>query len=54
VLAAIDHESQEGIYFCDPDGNVLENYWDQPGARQIFLRGRKDQDKPTVFMRDEI
>jgi len=24
VLGAVDHESQESIYFCDPDGNLLE------------------------------
>jgi catechol-2,3-dioxygenase len=29
VLAAIDHESQESIYFCDPDGNMLEIYWER-------------------------
>ncbi len=54
VLAAIDHESQESIYFCDPDGNVLEIYWERPDAREIFQRGRKDQDKPVAFSRDEI
>src|ERR1700720_4310887 len=46
VLAAIDHENQESIYFCDPDGNMLEIYWERPNAREIFRRGRKDQDKP--------
>ena len=54
VLATIDHESQESIYFCDPDGNVLEIYWERPDAREIFLRGRKDQDRPIAFSRDEI
>ena len=54
VLAAVDHESQESIYFCDPDGNVLEIYWERPNAREIFKRGRKDQDKPITFAPDEI
>ena len=54
VLGAIDHESQESIYFCDPDGNVLEIYWERPDAREIFRRGRKDQDKPITFARDEL
>jgi catechol-2,3-dioxygenase len=54
VLAAIDHESQESIYFCDPDGNMLEIYWERPDAREIFRRGRKDQDKVIVFAREEI
>jgi catechol-2,3-dioxygenase len=54
VLGAIDHESQESIYFCDPDGNMLEIYWERPDAREIFRRGRKDQDKLITFSRDEI
>jgi len=54
VLGAIDHESQESIYFCDPDGNMLEIYWERPDARGIFERGRKDQDKLIAFERDEI
>ena len=54
VLAAIDHESQESIYFCDPDGNMLEIYWERPGAREIFRSGRKDQDKPIAFSRQDI
>jgi catechol-2,3-dioxygenase len=54
VLGAIDHESQESIYLCDPDGNMLEIYWERPGAREIFLRGRKDQDRPITFARDEM
>jgi len=54
VLAAVDHESQESIYFCDPDGNLLEIYWERPTAREIFRQGRKDQDKPIIFAREEI
>ena len=54
VLGAIDHESQESIYFCDPDGNALEIYWERPDAREIFRRGRKDQDRPLALSRDEI
>ena len=47
MLAAIDHESQEGICFCDPDGNMLD-------AREIFRRGRKDRDKVIVFAREAV
>jgi catechol 2,3-dioxygenase len=54
VLGAVDHESQESLYFCDPDGNMLEIYWERHGARDIFLRGRQDQDKPITFARDEV
>jgi len=53
VLAAVDHESQESIYFCDPDGNLLEIYWERPNAREIFRRGRKDQDKPICLSRED-
>lgn len=52
VLAAVDHESQQSIYFCDPDGNMLEIYWERPDAREVFRRGRKDQDKPITFVKD--
>jgi hypothetical protein len=39
----------EYLYFCDPDGNVLQIYWERPHAREIFTRGRKDQDKPIAL-----
>jgi catechol-2,3-dioxygenase len=51
VLAAVDHESQESIYFLDPDANVLEIYWERPSAREIFQQGRHDEDKPLVLVR---
>ena len=54
VLAAVDHESQESIYFCDPDGNLLEIYWERPDAREVFRRGRKDQDKLITFARGDV
>ncbi len=54
VLGAVDHETQESIYFCDPDGNLLEIYWERPDAREIFRRGRKDQDSPIAFTRDDL
>jgi catechol-2,3-dioxygenase len=53
VLAAVDHESQESLYFCDPDGNVLEIYWERPNAREIFRQGRKDQDRLIAFARSD-
>jgi catechol 2,3-dioxygenase len=51
ILAAMDHVSQESIYFSDPDGNILELYWERPDARAIFARGRGDQDATLVFTR---
>ena len=54
VLGIVDHESQESVYFCDPDGNVLEIYWERPDAREIFRKGRKDQDRPIAFSREDL
>lgn len=49
IFAAVDHESQESIYFCDPEANMLEIYWERPNARDIFRNGRKDQDRPITL-----
>ena len=49
VFAAVDHESQESIYFCDPEANMLEIYWERPNAREIFRNGRKDQDRTITL-----
>ena len=54
ILGAVDHETQESIYFCDPDGNMLEIYWERPDAREIFRRGRNDRDRLVTFTRNEI
>ena len=49
VLRLMDHVSQKSIYFRDPDGNVLEIYYELPNALGLFLRGRGDQDAPFTF-----
>ncbi len=54
VLAAVDHETQESLYFCDPDGNMLEIYWERPDAREMFRLGRKDHDRPISFAREDV
>jgi catechol 2,3-dioxygenase len=51
ILAALDHVSQQSIYFRDPDGNILECYWERPDALEIFRRGRVDEDQPISFAR---
>jgi catechol 2,3-dioxygenase len=48
-LQLFDHVSQRSIYFDDPDGNGLEIYCESPDAREIFRRGRGDQDLPFSF-----
>ena len=47
ILGIADHASQESVYFCDPDSNVLEIYWERADAREMFARGREDKDTPV-------
>jgi catechol 2,3-dioxygenase-like lactoylglutathione lyase family enzyme len=49
ITRAVDHVSQQSIYFHDPDGNLLEIYYELPNARALFLQGRGDRDQPLVF-----
>lgn len=43
ILRALDHVNQRSIYFHDPDGNLLEIYYEMPGALQRFPQGRGDK-----------
>ena len=49
IVRAVDHVSQKSVYFHDPDGNLLEIYYELPHARELFRRGRGDRDAPLVF-----
>jgi catechol-2,3-dioxygenase len=53
ILAALDHQSQQSVYFSDPDGNILEIYWERPDAVEIFRKGRSDSDTPLIFERSK-
>lgn len=46
---AVDHVSQQSIYFSDPDGNTVEIVWERPDALEIFARGREDNDAEIRF-----
>jgi catechol-2,3-dioxygenase len=54
IVAALDHVSQQSIYFRDPDGTILECYWERPDALEIFRRGRADEDTPLAFVRETV
>ena len=45
ITRTVDHVSQKSIYFHDPDGNLLEIYYELPNAEEMFRQGRHDQDK---------
>ena len=51
VFSALDHVNQQSIYFRDPDDNVLEIYWERPNSKEIFERGRGDNDEEITFAR---
>lgn len=50
-IRAVDHVSQQSIYFHDPDGNRVEIYYELPNALEMFRQGREDCDEPLVFER---
>jgi catechol-2,3-dioxygenase len=45
IMRAANHVNQRSIYFADPDGNVLEIYYELPYALDLFPNGRSDEDE---------
>jgi catechol 2,3-dioxygenase len=45
ILRAVNHVNQRSFYFADPDGNVLEIYYELPYALDLFPNGRSDEDE---------
>lgn len=49
VDAALDHVTQQSVYFRDPDGYLLEIYYELPDALARIRDGREDRDTPLHF-----
>lgn len=45
IMRATNHVNQRSFYFADPDGNVLEIYYEMPYALELFSNGRSDEDE---------
>ena len=45
IMRAANHVNQRSIYFADPDGTVLEIYYELPYALDLFPNGRRDEDE---------
>lgn len=45
IRFATNHVNQRSIYFADPDGNMLEIYYELPHALELFPDGRDDRDE---------
>jgi catechol 2,3-dioxygenase len=45
ISRAANHVNQRSFYFADPDGNVLEIYYELPHALDLFPDERTDQDE---------
>jgi catechol-2,3-dioxygenase len=45
IMRATNHVNQRSIYFADPDGNMLEIYFEMPHALELFANGRNDEDE---------
>lgn len=51
ILRAANHVNQRSFYFADPDGNVLEIYYEMPYALELFSNGRSDDDEALPVSR---
>jgi len=51
VFKATDHVTQKSIFIRDPDGNIVEIYYELPNALEIFRAGRPDIDEELIFER---
>lgn len=51
IIRATDHDSQKSVFVYDPDGNIVELYYELPNALEKFREGRVDTDKPIEFVR---
>src|ERR1700691_3852254 len=49
ILRATNHVNQRSFYFADPDGNMLEIYYELPHALELFPDGRTDEDEALAI-----
>jgi len=49
IRALRDHTSQRSVYFCDPESNRLEIYFERPNWAELFANGRGDDDGAFSF-----
>jgi catechol-2,3-dioxygenase len=45
IMRAANHVNQRSFYFADPDGTVLEIYYEMSYALELFSNGRGDEDE---------
>ena len=51
VIKATNHVTQKSIFIKDPDGNIVEIYYELPNALEMFRAGRGDNDEVLTFYR---
>jgi catechol 2,3-dioxygenase len=51
IMRAANHVNQRSVYFADPDGNILEIYYELPHALELFPNGRSDDDEALPVSR---
>jgi catechol-2,3-dioxygenase len=51
IRVATNHVNQRSLYFSDPDGTVLEIYYELPYALELFPDGRDDRDETLPLSR---
>ena len=51
ILKSVDHVNQKSIYIKDPDGTIVEIYYELDESLDMFRKGRNDEDRELIFER---